>query len=195
MNVKRASIRLRERDLFKGQMKSTDMVSFSQMERLMKALEEVRDLKVSIVCYVTEIDHHGDHYLGDLDLRKVVASSERAVVRQQQSAAPPIPPRQPVKQGAGSEKPQFCILEMRVPTSVACSNNGSPYPGRKVSNGSGNHALNPPSDPTAGFQRSTSQGYASMLTPEGEFLIPVNLESYLCSNLIRQRNGSPTGKR
>ena len=166
VNVKRASIKLRERDLFKRLLSQTcgksDVATSNQLETLMRTLEDVRELKVSIICYVTEIDHHGDHYLGDLDLRKVVASSSsrRALPA---ITAPPIPPRlvKPV------EKP-YSILEMRVPTSVACAS-GTPAPRRMASTDSSNTLR--PTDEGAGFQRSTSQGYSSMQAPEGQFQI------------------------
>lgn len=185
VNVKQASIRLRERDVYKVQIKSTDMVAFSQMERLMKVWEEVRELKVSIICYVNEIDHHGDHYLGDLDLRKVVAGNTRRPVGwipTAAAAAPPLPPR-PVKTGKPGQKPHFCLLEMRVPTSVACTP-ASPVPVRKVSTGS--NTLTPLNDGPAGagFQRSTSQGYSSMQTPDGEFCLLVHSSAICLSHAV-----------
>lgn len=172
VNVKRASIRLREHDLFKRLSLSagSDVGTLTKIELLIKTLEDVRELEVSIIFYATEIDRHGSEYLNDLDLRNLFPTGRSPVTAIQAAAdPPPIPPRPPVKSTAPGQKPSFGVLEMRVPTSVSCSQQGtSPAAGRKTSTGS-NQTVTPNHD---GFQRSTSQGYVSMLTPDaGQLLV------------------------
>jgi hypothetical protein len=166
VNVKRASIRLREKDLYKRlAMNSSctlaDVQTSTQIDALIHSHQSLRDLKVEILCYVSEIDHFGEHYLGNLDVRKVVANSGRRAIADAagfgtSNAAPPLPPRPPAKSigQADSGKEKYSLLEMRVPTSVGCSG-VSPGASRRKVSGDGS------------FNRSTSQGYSSMSSSTG----------------------------
>ena len=189
VKVKKASIRLREMDLFKRLVQESDQLpdvdSFRTIDRLIQTLEEVRGLKVAIICLVSEIDNHGDHYLGHLDLRQVLASrgsgggAAAAAAAGPPHAPPPIPPKPSVLRSAPSQapKPNFCILEMRVPTSVSCTGgrDGANAGPRRTSSCSSNSSTSTTLTPFVGaqaagggldaspaFLRSTSQCYASL---------------------------------